>query len=311
MDVFSEFKDIFNIISIHSQIFGLMPLTFNKRNFYTSKPKSFYNILLIVLNLSSVAYSMCALPKFHFLPNMTIKITLVGEAVSISGSIIYSMLRSNKLTEFLRNIIEFDVNLQESCRVINYKENRRNTLFRLLKIYIFFVVYAVSEEYLSPWSFYFIKIRLSLVLHGFILVLFNRALCFLTTELVQMLKIRFVILNKQLDNLVQDFNFQYANTLTTKILRQKFQHFMKIATLHHLLSKSITLFNDFFGLTLLLMFGLNFFVIVNGSFFASAQIQANEVNWKHLLFALLPCINSAICLFNVCDVCYSTVEEVK
>jgi hypothetical protein len=144
MDVFSEFKDIFKIISIHSQIFGLMPLTFNQRNFNISKPKSFYNILFIVLNLSSVVYSMCALPKFHVLPNIfttTIKITLVGEAVSIPGSIIYSMLRSNKLTEFLRNIIEFDVNLQESCRVINYKENRRNTLFRLLKIYIFFVVF--------------------------------------------------------------------------------------------------------------------------------------------------------------------------
>jgi hypothetical protein len=233
-------------------------------------------------------------------------LSLVLALVYVSGTLFSNLLRSKKLIELLHRMIEFDVTLQSSCVVINYQEHRRRMLLRLIGIYILFVVYFVCHENLSPWIN--LPVDRYFQLFGCVLLLFNSAMCFLVTELIRLLKVRFAILNKQLNQLVKYFSLHSTNRPHA---RETFLHFTKICTLHHLLSKSVRLFNDVFGLTLLLMFGLIFVVMVIGFFYATALLHADRMNWEQLVFSLIPASHGVICSLYVCDVCYSTVEEVK
>jgi hypothetical protein len=310
VNAFSEFLSIAKILSIHSQIFGLMPLSFNKANFIISTPKLFYTIVLLVLNLGLGGYSTVVVPQFSDVFSTTMTMVIVGQMIFISCTLLCSILTSNKRTELLNNLIEFDVTLQENCMVINYQKDRRKMLLRLLGIYTFLIVYFVWHENLSLWKDF--PVDRFFRLYGLAMHAFNNAVFYLVTELVLILKIRFATLNKQLNHLVKYFSLRRCtNTLHRRVIvRQKFLRFTKICTLHHLLSKSVRLFNDVFGLTLLMMFGANFVEIVITFFYVTIQLQANEVNWKHSWFTVLSAVNFIIYSIVVCDVCYSTVEEV-
>jgi hypothetical protein len=309
VNAFSEFLSIAKILSIHSQIFGLMPVSFNKANSIISTPKLFYTIVLLVLNLGLGGYSTVVVPQFSDVFSTTMTMVIVGQMIFISCTLLCSILTSNKRTELLHNLIDFDVTLQENCMVINYQKDRRKMLLRLLGIYTFLIVYCVWHENLSLWKDF--PVDRFFRLYGLVMQAFNNAVFYLVTELVLILKIRFATLNKQLNHLVKYFSLRCTNTLHRRVIvRQKFLRFTKICTLHHLLSKSVRLFNDVFGLTLLMMFGANFVAIVITFFYVTIQLQANEANWKHSWFTVLSAVNFIIYSIVVCDVCYSTVEEV-
>jgi hypothetical protein len=309
VNAFSEFLSSAKILSIHSQIFGLMPLSFTRTNFILSPPKLFYTVVLLVLNLGLGGYSVVVVSQTSNVFTTTMRMALLGQMIYVSGTLVCSLLTSNKLTELLHNFIEFDVTLEKNCTVINYQKEKRKMLLRLLGIYIFLIVRFICQENLSPWRD--VPVDTFFWLYGLGLQLFNSALYYQVTELVLIMKIRFATLNKQLNHLVKYFSLRCTNTLHRRVIvRQKFLRFTKICTLHHLLSKSVRLFNDVFGVTLLLMFSLNFVVIVICFFYVTVQLQANEVNWNYLLYTVLSAVNFIICSVVVCDVCYSTVEEV-
>jgi hypothetical protein len=309
VNAFPEFLPSAKILSKHSQIFGLMPLSFNRTSFILSPPKLFYTIVLLALNLGLGGYSVVVVPQISNVFSTTMTIILVSQMIYISGTLLCSLLTSNKLTELLHNLIEFDVILQKNCTVINYQKEKREMLLRLLGIYIFFSVHFICRENVSPWTS--VPVDILFRLYGLVLQLFNGALYYLITELVLILKVRFAILNKQLNHLVKYFSLHCTNTLHRRVIvREKFICFTKICTLHHLLSKSVRLFNEVFGVTLLLMFSVNFVAIVILFFYVTVQLQSNEVYWNYLLYTILTSINYVICSIVVCDVCYSTVEEV-
>ncbi|XP_008195702.2 putative gustatory receptor 28b [Tribolium castaneum] len=144
---------------------------------------------------------------------------------------------------------------------------------------------------------------------AYILLAMNSAVCHQTIELVKMLKIRFVILNKQINNLIEYFQKNKIGPVETKGTNKQLNTLNKICALHHHLSKLVKLFNETFGIVLLLMFGVSFVVIVITIFFFTANVQAGELYFMSLLNPILSNVTFVIDVVYVCDVCYSTIEE--
>ncbi|RZC42879.1 7tm 7 domain containing protein [Asbolus verrucosus] len=122
--------------------------------------------------------------------------------------------------------------------------------------------------------------------------------------MISMIKMRFAIVNTRINKLVQFFASNKVNTVNAKgELKNRFLVLSKICSLHHHLS------NDTFGLILLLMFGTSFVEIVTTSFFISGLLQASQINWLYVIAIIVSCMNFALDVIYVCDVCYKTIKE--
>ncbi|KAJ3637021.1 hypothetical protein MTP99_000510 [Tenebrio molitor] len=126
------------------------------------------------------------------------------------------------------------------------------------------------------------------------------------------LTMRFVILNQQVNTLVKHFSNQDLSPIEkNNNMTEKFLFLSKICALHHHLSKLIKLFNDTFGLNMLVMFGLSFVIITIALFYASIVLQSPHLEPTVLAYVFLTCLCYGIDCFYICDVCYSTIEEVN
>jgi uncharacterized membrane protein YhdT len=310
--VTQKFVSMVKIVLIHSQIFGLMPFGFDETNFHPSRWNFSYTLLVLVLYLLFSIYSLRVVPNIVGLPSIFTASTImamIADLVYMLCCFVCCLVKREKLVQFLQKIMEFDINLQTNCIIVDYQKTKNKMLLRLVVRHSRFLVLGVCGCYLSPWKN--LPIDRFFELYEPVLVLFNTAFCFQVTELVLILKARFVILNKQLSNLVDFFTLHSINTLSAqRIVRKKSSSFIKICALHHLLSKSIKLFNRIFGLPLLLMFGVGFMMTVICLFFITVELQSPEIFWAHILYTALPCINIIIDTLYICDVCYSTIEEV-
>jgi ABC-type uncharacterized transport system permease subunit len=129
--------------------------------------------------------------------------------------------------------------------------------------------------------------------------------------LIFMLKMRFVTLNQQVNTLIKHFSNQDLSPIEKSNMSNKFLFLSKICALHHHLSKLIKLFNNTFGLNMLMTFGFSFVMITVSLFYVSITVQSTNVDPMVLVYACLTCICYGIDCFYICDVCYSTVEEVS
>ncbi|KAJ3637018.1 hypothetical protein MTP99_000509 [Tenebrio molitor] len=120
---------------------------------------------------------------------------------------------------------------------------------------------------------------------------------------------RFVTLNQQVNTLIKHFSNQDLSPIEKSNMSNKFLFLSKICALHHHLSKLIKLFNNTFGLNMLMTFGFSFVMITVSLFYVSITVQSTNVDPMVLVYACLTCICYGIDCFYICDVCYSTVEE--
>jgi hypothetical protein len=311
--IYRKFLKMAKIFLHHSQIFGLAPFGFNETNFHSSRPKLIYNMSLMVAYLVLFGYCVCAIPTLAFLPNKyitTITVINVADAVYISTILICSLVKRNKLMKLLGKIIEFDVTLQTKCVIVDYQKGKKRMISKLVGRYIYLGTHFFLSFYLSPWTD--VPRNKFFQLSGLTLILLNSAMCYQVTELVLILKRRFAILNRQLKNLAKYSKKNGVNTVCGDANNEKMIFFFgKICSLHHLLSKSTKLFNNIFGLSLLLMFGVTFIITVISSFYSTVELQQKKINWMSLFYTFLPSANFVFDALYVCQVCYSTVEEVK
>ncbi|RZC41361.1 7tm 7 domain containing protein, partial [Asbolus verrucosus] len=134
-----------------------------------------------------------------------------------------------------------------------------------------------------------------------LLLVVNSATSHQSVELISMLRARFVILNNQINSLIKSTPLIGEPTRLLPL--------NQICALHHHLSKLITLFNDIFGVILLLMFGICFIIMVLIVFFTVVELQATHTNWFIIVLRIVMTLNFFVDPIYVCDVCYATVEE--
>ncbi|RZB38944.1 7tm 7 domain containing protein, partial [Asbolus verrucosus] len=200
--------------------------------------------------------------------------------------------------KFLVKIVDFDVKLHMNAITINYGRSRKKMLFQQMGrlIYLSLLITFLVVSTAVPKKIYIGFGQIS----GYVLLIINSASCHQSIELISMIEARFVILNKQINNLVKGTQLALVGKHGSRYLPLN-----QICALHHHLSKLITLFNDIFGVILLLMFGVSFTVMVLVVLYIVVQLQASHTNWFLILVRMVSSLSFFVDPFYVCDVCYA------
>jgi hypothetical protein len=298
---------------ILGQIFGMVSFTFAETKFCASKVLTIGIILRICTTLLLTLYMLYKMSLDDVGPVVQKTTNIIG--IWCGGTLVVNVWSSNllnrdKFIEFLLKIGYFDSQVPTRCVLEIYRKSEK-------QIVKFFLIKLVSLA-----SFFFCHSFLLLQQESLIYQLTEIFTCFLvmisgmwcheSAAMVYMLKIRFITLNQQVKDLVKYYANQHLsqvgqnkNTVENSLLLGK------ICVLHHHLSKLVTIFNDIFGVNLLLMFGFNFIIITVALFYGSAEVQSSEKNWLVGICIFLTCLCCGIDCFYTCSVCHLTVEAVN
>ena len=303
-----KFYQSIKVLLVQGQIFGLITFTFKGIQYQPSKILIFANVLKPAALLLASVYStyLClfgiTLPKVQ---KATTTMTLFSTCIYMTVVWIISAINSHKITNFLDKIVDFDTHSAAMSSFVNYNNNRKTTIKRLLKKHFLLLIYFMGLAALSSKFETQLEI-VTMVVHA-VGTLVSSGFCQQSTELVVMLHTRFTTLNKQLYNIVAHFgnpDFKNGN-------RKQFLTFCRVCALHHHLSKLIKFFNETFGFMMLFMFGHSFLMITVSIFYLVGLSQTSAIPWMTIYYIGSTCVCYVVDVLMVCHVCYSAVEEVK
>jgi hypothetical protein len=312
-ETFKKFTTSIRILLTQGQMLGIISFTCAESGFKFSKLKTAGNVTascVLTLVTCYCMYNFAVDPHIKMIMKTTYSIGLVCSGTFFVTTWTSVLVKKDKLVEFLVKIVDFDVKLRSNGLTINYQKYKTKMIRRLLLKYLLVALHLVAYVlmYMENKGYF----HYSMVAHGegIVFMMVSQALSFHLTELVLMLRHRFQLLNGRIEKIV------FASESTsfvdrTSQNRRLFLTFCKICSLHHHLSKMIKLFNDIYGLTLLLQFSVAFLVMTMMFFYITGFLQADVVPWLQVSNILLLAVLYGIDCFRVCDVCYSTVLEVS
>ncbi|RZC39711.1 7tm 7 domain containing protein [Asbolus verrucosus] len=312
--LFEKFVNAIKLLLFHSQIFGLVTFSYTETGFRLSKLRCVYSILMTFAYLSVSVYSIHEILLAAAPPVFIISALIQSSIYGISLAVIWICCLTNhsNFMELLVKMFDFDFKLQSSYILLNYDKNKKRILFHLLARYVMLTVRTALFALLTLTS----QLREKLAAIAFqVAILVISAACYQIVEIVTMIQTRFKILNKQISNLEEHFDLTNASTIdsliTERKVKKQFLALSKICSLHHHLTKIIKLFNETFGVTLLLVFTVSFVAVAVPLFYITAFLQASEIRWNYVFFTIAFSMNFIIDTIYVCEVCYSTIEEAK
>jgi hypothetical protein len=312
-ETFKKFTTSIRTLLTQGQMLGIISFTCAESGFKFSKLKTAGNVTascVLTLVTCYCMYNFAVDPHLKMIMKTTYSIGLVCSGTFFVTTWTSVLVKKDKLVEFLVKIVDFDVKLRSNGLTINYQKYKTKMIRRLLLKYLFVALHLVAYVlmYMENKGYF----HYSMVAHGegIVFMMVSQALSFHLTELVLMLRHRFQLLNGRIEKIV------FASESTsfverTSQNRRLFLTFCKICSLHHHLSKMIKLFNDIYGLTLLLQFSVAFLVMTMMFFYITGFLQADVVPWLQVSNILLLAVLYGIDCFRICDVCYSTVLEVS
>jgi hypothetical protein len=298
---------------ILGQIFGMVSFTFAETKFRASKVLTVGNILRICTTLLLTLHMLYKMALDDVSPVVQKTSTILG--ICFGGVFVVTVWSSNllnrhKFIEFLLKIVYFDSQIPTTSVLEMYRKSEKQIVkFFLIKLFSL-------ATFIFCHSFLLLQRELLIYqltqMFTCFLVIISAMWCHESTAMVYMLKIRFIILNQQVKDLVKYLANQHLSLVgQNKNTVEKSLQLGKICVLHHHLSKLVTLFNDIFGVNLLLMFGFNFIIITVALFYGSAEVQSSEKNWLVGICIFLTCLCCGIDCFYTCSVCHLTVEAVN
>ncbi|RZB39733.1 7tm 7 domain containing protein [Asbolus verrucosus] len=303
------------LLLFHSQIFGLVTFSYTETGFRLSKLRCVYSILLTFTYLSISVYSihkilLADVPPVFIVSGLT-QLSINGTYVAVVW--ICSLMNHSNFIELLTKMFDFDFKMQSSCILLNYDKKKKRILFQLIARYAKLTVIIALFVFLIFTNPQFRKGMIAVTFQ--VINFINSAVCYQIVVIVTMIQTRFTILNKQISNLIEYCAPTNASTIDSLITERKvknqFLTLGRICSLHHHLTKIIKLFNDTFGVTLLLVFTVSFVAIVIPLFYTTSLLQAREIEWGYVFFTIVSSMNFIIDTIYVCEVCYSTIEEVN
>jgi hypothetical protein len=309
--VFTKFLNSVRLLLVQSQIFGIVTFDYTNKKFQVSRVRCVFSFLAFLFYTSTVSYCVYKTAAVTHGPAAIYKTTdilfLVISGTYVGTIWVCAIINNDKLINLLGKLVDFDLKLHINSVPISYDASRRRILLGFLVRYICLTViiafyswysrvHAKTRVLIADWASVFSMVISSVGCHQM-------------TELVLMIKSRFVILNRQINHLVSYFRKNNIATVAKKPTR--FLALNKICALHHHLTKLVKLFNDTFGVVLLFMFGISFVATVLSLFYGAAELQASKVKWLKLVWSLLACLTYTCDMIYVCHVCYETIEEVR
>jgi hypothetical protein len=300
-----KFMNSITILLYQSQLMGLV--TFG-RTLRPSKIRLFWNVLLFTVYAYSIGHCVYTVASFNreMIYKATDVIILVINLVYVSTAWITAITNRDLFVEFLVKVFDFDGKLQTMGIKINYQKSKKRIVLQGLIRWVVLGVLIGNLVAIALWN----RAEMIVEIMAYCLLVINSAICHQSVEMIALLRARFFILNKQINQLVQHFYKKNSrNLLQAKNTKQLFA-LSKICALHHHLSKLVKLFNEVFGVVLLLMFGVSFTVIVITIFYLTVALQSTELVISDIVNPLLSNLTFVFDTIYVCDICYSTIEEV-
>jgi hypothetical protein len=311
--LFQKFISSMRLLLVLGQIFGMIPFSHRKKYFRSSNTRIVGNIFLTCVVASFTIYLLydCAIDTTGLpLQTTTNVLCLCSGLVFVVTILINNLTKRTKFMQFLFKIFDFDRQTSTESVLRIYRKTKKQIVKYFITKHSILVIYIVFHIAIIPRRDIFSYKMMQV--YACSLIVFSSIFCHQSFGLIFMLKMRFVILNQQVNTLVKHFSNQDLSPIEkNNNITEKFLFLSKICALHHHLSKLIKLFNDTFGLNMLVMFGLSFVIITIALFYASIILQSTYVEPTALAYIFLTCFCYGSDCFYICDVCYSTIEEVS
>jgi hypothetical protein len=312
--LFKKFISSMRLLLFLGQIFGMIPFSHREKHFRSSNTRIVGNIFLTCVIASFTIYLLydCSIDTTGLpLQNTTNVLCLCSGLIFAVTILTNNLTNRNKFIQLLVKIFDFDRQISTQSVLRIYRKTKKQiakyfiTKHSIVVIYIFFHVAIVPREHV--FSFKMMQV------YACSLIVISSISCHQLFGLIFMLKMRFVTLNQQVNNtLVKHLSNQDLSPVEkNNNMTEKFLFLSKICALHHHLSKLIKIFNETFGLNMLVIFGLSFVIITIALFYASIIVQSPHLDPRVLAYVFLTCLCYGIDCFYICDVCYSTIEEVS
>jgi hypothetical protein len=310
--LFQKFISSMRLLLLLGQIFGTILFSYREKHFRLSNTRIVGNISLTCVTASVMVYLIynCAIDaNASPLQNTTNVLCLSSGGTFAVTILINNLTNRSKFMQFLIKIFDYDRQISTESVLRIYRKTKKQIVkyfiikYCLVVIYILFHIALIQREHIFNYRMREIYVCT--------LNAISSISCHQSCGLIFMLKMRFVTLNQQVNTLIKHFSNQDLSPIEKSNMSNKFLFLSKICALHHHLSKLIKLFNNTFGLNMLMTFGFSFVMITVSLFYVSITVQSTNVDPMVLVYACLTCICYGIDCFYICDVCYSTVEEVS
>lgn len=249
---------------------------------------------LIFLIAELLLFELILVNINHLIFKCTEILLWISSCTFILAVWINAVTNSKPLKIFLITLLKFEQKLQKLSFRINYRKVKRNNFIQIALRYTAIVsltIYAILFQINNHHQIYSEITR-------FTTLVLKSAICHEVISLVTIIKFRFEILNKQINKLIFERHEM-----------EKFTILCRICEMHGHLCEVIRLFNDAFGVVLLVMFGVSFLTVVICFFYISGSLQSND--WKYVCLAVSLAAPFVVDTFYVCHVCYKTVETVS
>ena len=297
LTLLKNFRDCFKILLIPGEIFGLVTFSYST-HLTPSRAKLVANIFRIVIFALTTIYALhlCATnDEILVVVKSTTLLSFTYSIFCVTTIWILSVTNRHKFITFVTKIIQFDANCCDK-RLTTYQKGRKKVMLCWTIKYLFLVFFSVAINANSCDEFSLIYTFLCSFMSAF-----SFTICRQSAELALLLKFRFFVLNEKLLTIITVVDdLDYVKSVLTKV-----------CTWHHHLSRLVKLYNDLFGIILLLVFGFSFLVVTVCSFVIAAEMQHGGTEWYVILGFCTIVVYYAVDVVSVCDSCYATIEEVR
>ncbi|EFA07619.1 gustatory receptor 122 [Tribolium castaneum] len=277
------------------QTIGLITFDINTPSFKLSKIRSFLNITASAVLLPFAIYHIF----MHIVPTKLISFYKSTAILEIAFEVIFIVtvwmtgaVKHSKIAHFLNKMIRLDERFQSvGLQIDTVREKRR------IKIHFFLrSLFAI----MLPLGILLISQDVIANVLLFIFIVVKSGVAFQTIEFVSIIRNRFVILNRYIEESIS--KYKHAELVMP---------LCKSCDLHHRLSKLIKQLNATYGLILLLMFTSHFIFIVVSIFYMSAYLISNPIMWDRVMLLTFWSAFFIVNVLYICNQCYNTVEETK
>lgn len=302
------------------KIFGMVPFQAVKNTYKVSKLGIAYNVVFLVTYVALFVYVTVYEITNPYKRDLLVHTIYILQNLSGFGvtTVIWvsSVINQKMYIQALNKLSEIDKSLK-SLGIWMYYDKIRKVSIILLSVVCTSVLASLlgeSKLYIESNKVYSVMVHL---LYNISLV--NYAV--LTVQVyiyLNMLRDRFSILNQHLReiekyqdepniSIIESKNFKLTNPLGTKLSLLRL-----ICPLHHELCKAANMFDNIFGINLLVSFGNSFVSITTYMYYMILKLKAfNEDSANEILSIMGTFALNIIFTTCLCWICHATVEEVK
>lgn len=296
---------------------GMAPFQISKHNYKISRPGMIHSAVLIVAYLCGFGYmvyiNINEEKKTELLYNTITTLQNLSGLGIVQVVWITSLMNQKKYIAVLDKMNEIDKSFRYLGVWTYYQTIKRTSIKVIIGKCAVIAIYFSLEMYNKKWKFT-PKHLIMPIMHSIPLLVYT-VLSLQVFVYLKMIKERFGILNQHLKelqrsemsvNVIEVKSYKLTSPLGTKLSTLRV-----ICPLHHELCKAINMFNDIYGVCLLITFGESFVSITTNMYYIVNKLKTFEIKFLSQILTMFGAF--LINVFEtvwVCWICHTTIEEV-